>query len=77
MIAPAVTLSSTAVLNTSGANGGAANGCGSGAGGGGGGGNIYILTKTFTDTGAVFTQVNTSVSGTRLGHAGIKQIIIY
>ena len=77
LIAPTVNLLYPATLITNGTDGAASNGCGSGVGGGGGGGNIYILTRTFTDTGAVFTQVSTAVSGTRLGHAGIRQINLY
>lgn len=83
LVAPAVTLASTATLNTSGAVGG--NGTTNGAGGGGGGaGNVYIVTRSYTDNGATFTQTGGSggsgagvAASGGAGASGVKQISLY
>lgn len=79
LVAPTVVLAATATLDTSGNAGGT--GGGSGGGGGGGAGNVYILTHSFTDNGATFTQTaGSGGSGTpagSAGQAGVKQINIY
>lgn len=74
LIAPSITLSNTATINTSGSNGVAGAG-GAGSGSGGGAGNVRIVARFFTDNGAVFTQ--TGGTGAANGAAGVKQINIY
>jgi hypothetical protein len=78
LVAPAIVLANTAVLNTSGVTPNSAN---YGAGGGGAG-NIYIITRSYTDSGATFTQTGGGTdTGTNsnggAGAAGVKQINIY
>ncbi len=78
LIAPTVVLAATATLNTSGIT---PNGAQYGAGGGGAG-NIYIVTRSYTDNGATFTQTagGTDTGGFSNGGAGasgVKQIYIY
>lgn len=80
LIAPTVTLGSTAVLTTSGAAG-SVDGSDIGSGGGGAG-NVYIACRSFTDSGATFTQTGgaggnaTAIDG-GAGANGVKQIFIY
>lgn len=87
LVAPTVILAASAVLQTSGANG--ANGvtaAGQGGGGGGGGsaGNVYVFCRSYTDSGATFTQTAGTAGtgaggagGGAAGRAGVKQINIY
>lgn len=71
LVAPTVILAGTATLNTSGSNGA------TGAGGGGAG-NVYIVARSYTDSGATFTQTGgTGGTGGGSGAAGVKQILIY
>jgi len=84
LIAPTVVLAATATLNTSGAAGGNGAINGDGGGGGGGAGNLYVVTRSFTDSGATITLsggAGGSGSGTgyagAAGAAGVKQILIY
>jgi len=77
LIAPTIVLANTAVLNTSGENGGGAgDGCG-----GGGAGNVYIACRSYTDNGAIFTMTGGVGSATTFpggdGAAGVRQILIY
>ncbi|MCX6787975.1 MAG: hypothetical protein NT108_02305 [Candidatus Kaiserbacteria bacterium] len=69
LMAPTITLASTATLNSSGANGSTSPYVGAGTGGTGGGGNIYIMSHSYTNNGATFTQTG--------GVAGVKQILLY
>ena len=79
LVAPTIVLGATATLNTSGSAG--ANGATYG-GGGGGAGNVYIFARSFTDSGATFTQTGGAggTGGTGnggAGAAGVKQINIF
>lgn len=86
LIAPVITLRSTAILRTF-ANAGAASSAGVGGGGGGGGaGNIWILARSgqFTDSGATFLQAGgaggAGSGGGQAGGAGangVKQIMLF
>lgn len=84
LIAPTIVLASTATLNTTGAAGGNGAAANCGGGGGGGAGNIYIVARSFTDSGATFTQTG-GAGGTAgagggngaAGAAGVKQINLY
>ncbi len=79
LIAPTIILAATAVLSTSGGAGGSGNVNG---GGGGGAGNVYIMARSYTDSGATFTQ-NAGAAGTgsagngTAGQAGVKQILLF
>ena len=79
LIAPTVTLESTAVITTNGTNGsnggtGNRDAGGGGGGGGGGAGNVWVLCGAFTDNGATFNQRGGSRgsggSGAHTGHGG-------
>lgn len=80
LIAPIVILKSSATLNTSGSNGapgnpGIGNGSPGSVGGGGGAGNVYIQCRSFTDSGATFTQTGGGTGPA--GQAGLKQVNLY
>lgn len=84
LIAPTITLASTATLNTSGTAGGGGSAANCGGGGGGGGGNVIIVTRSYTDNTAVFTLTGGSggaagagAGAGAAGATGIKQILIY
>jgi len=84
LIAPTVVLAATATFNTSGSAGGNGAINGDGGGGGGGAGNLYVVTRSFTDSGATITlSGGAGGSGSGIGYAGaagaagVKQIMIY
>lgn len=84
LIAPTIVLAATATLNTTGSTGSAGTATGGAGGGGGGAGNVYIITRSFTDDGATFTQTGGSggsghsgAGSGGAGAAGVKQINIY
>ena len=79
LIAPTIVLAATATLNTSGSAGSSSSNIG---GGGGAAGNVLIACRSYTDSGATFTQTGgaggsgpTQSGGA--GAAGVKQINIY
>lgn len=75
LCAPKVVLGAASVLNTSGIAS-SANGDG-----GGGAGNVYIRTRSYTDSGCTFTLLGGVASGGATpggsGADGIKQVMIY
>lgn len=82
LIAPIIKLAGTCTLNTAGQDGGAG-AANRGAGGGGGAGNVWILTRSYTDSGATFTLTGgaggAGGAGANggAGSTGFKQILVY